>query len=150
MKNAEQLAQILFGKLNEKDYGTYIPYSEIEKELNLTRDLLLFARVIKLTRKKLQVEGKVLKTINNKGYQILKPQHVSGFVYRNNIQKGIKCFDSGKFIMEHLHTDLLSEERMKEFQEMSELLKNIQTNSKQVVSRSEYFKNKDKYNNIND
>jgi hypothetical protein len=146
-KSAEKIER-LYNFIVVKEYGDVILHREIEEIIGLSHELKQYSIYVKNAKDKLIKKSKVLKAIPGIGYQILKPNQVSGFTYRAYIHKALKSYDYSEFILENLNTKNLSEDRLQEFHDVQELNNKIKELSNRTIKESGYYSRKDYYDSL--
>ena len=137
-----------------KGYGATITYSELEKIFGLSiADELQFHKLktaMSHLKNYLINYGVVLKTIVGIGYYILKPKQISGYCYHTYIRKTEKLLNKSDMILHHLDKSVLSEIRIKEYNEVCTLNNDVSTSIEETIYSSDYEHNKEYYNNLDD
>ena len=78
------------------------------------------------------------------------PTQIASYTYRTYITKPRRAYEKAKRILEHTNTKNFSNERKQEHQEVTELNEMLSDVSLNIISESDYIKNKDSYDNIKD
>ena len=95
-------------------------------------------------------KGYLLKTITNVGYYIMKPKQIPNYVYRTYTLKTLRLIEKQGRILTHTETLDLSEQRKKENEEIKKLTEVTYEAIENSIFTSDYFKNKNIYDNLND
>ena len=139
--------------LNNKK-GTTILESALAEMLNYNIDdkdeYIKFKSTISRIKNFLIDYGYILKGISGVGYYILKSKQIPGHCYHTYIKKTEKLLDKSERILNHIDKTELSKEREQERQEVADLNLDLKQNIEYTINNSKYFKNKEKYDNLED
>lgn len=94
--------------------------------------------------------GYVLKSISGVGYYILKSKQIAGFCYHTYILKTERLLEKSDRILTHTDKTELSEVRTEEWNNINRLNGDVYENIDNTINSSEYWKNKEKYNSLED
>ena len=150
----EEVNQEVCDFILTKSYGETIPFEILCKMLGYNYDSeeetkKFKSRMCKI--KNILIDyGYVLKSISNVGYYILKPKQISGYCYRTYIDKTKRLLEKSEIILHNVDTKELTDVRKKEHTEMKTLNRDVYNKVGYVVTNSDYNKNKDYYNSLND
>lgn len=139
----------LFHFLNQKEYGEIIYHHEIENILEIKRELSKYGIYLKLVKDLLIPESKILKAIPGVGYQVLKPQQVSSFVYRKYIKRTLNMYNYSSEILSFLNRDGFDSDRENEYNDVKELNNTLKNTTQNIIEKSGYYSRKDYYDNLN-
>jgi hypothetical protein len=138
----------------DKNYGDTIPFEQLSKLLHYNLDneqeKRKFRSAMARVKNFLIDYGYVLKTITNVGYYILKPQHISSYCYRTYIDKTKVLLEKSERVLKHVDKTELSEDRLKEHSEMTDLNQQLYGEIGLIVEGSEYGKSRAYYNALED
>ena len=138
----------------DKNYGETIPFEQLSKLLHYNLDdeqeKRKFRSAMARVKNFLVDYGYILRTVTNVGYYILKPQHISGYCYRTYIDKTKVLLEKSERILKHVDKTELSEDRLKEYSEMTDLNQQLYGEIGLVVKGSEYGRNRAYYNSLED
>ena len=125
--------------------GKILRYNtEDEKEFKRFKSLM--ARI----KNALIDKGYLLKTITNVGYYIMKPKQIPNYVYRTYTLRTLRLIEKQDRILTHTETLNLNEQRKQENEEIKKLTKVTYEAIENSIFTSDYFKNKNIYDNLND
>lgn len=137
-----------------KEYGKTIKYTDLANKADLDiTDAVQYRKMIAMMKKVKEIlvnYGYVLKSIPNIGYYILKPKQVSGFAYRKYVAKIPKMLIKTEKILTNVDKKELSNERIKERNEVEELTKTLRENVETTIINSKYYSRKDYYKKLQD
>lgn len=150
IENSQELINKLFNLFITKEYGDLIYHSEVEKILGFDRSLNKYGIYVKQAKDRLVEHSKILKAIPGIGWQVLKPQQVSSFVYRQYIKKTLKIFDYSQNILFYLNKTGFSKDRLNEFQDVEELNDALKLKTQSIIQSSKYYSRIDYYNSLKD
>ena len=140
--------------IKEKGYGAVIGYEELGNIFGLSiNDELSFHRlktVVSHLKPILIEHGIVLKTILNVGYYILKPKQISGYCYHTYIRRTQNLLQKSEKILNHVDLSELSDIRLTEHKQVKALNKDVDNSIEMAIYRSDYEKNKEFYDNLQD
>lgn len=94
--------------------------------------------------------GYVLKRIAGVGYYILKSKQISGYCYHTYILKTLRLLEKSDKVLTHVDKTELSEIRTQEYNAVVRLNGDIYENIDDTINNSEYWKNKNKYESLED
>lgn len=151
-KNGESIEKInnLYAFISTKKYGDIIYHEQIERILNVQKELSKYGIYLKQVKDKLVSDSKILKAIPKIGYQILKPNQVSSYTYRKYMQRALKSYDYSQFILDNLETNNLTTNRKEEYNDVKMLNKKLKEVSEVTIKESKYYSRKDFYNNLDE
>ena len=137
-----------------KNYGDTLSYLELGKllgynaydelELHKLKDIMSHLKLILIDY------GYILKTVVGIGYYILKPKQVSGYCYHTYIRKTESLLNKSERILNHVDKGELSAIRTQEYTEVVKLNKDVSNSISQTIYKSDYEKNKEYYDNLQD
>lgn len=130
--------------LNE-ELGVMLQYNiEIEEEYHKYKQMMQSIKKFLLSR------GRVLKSIPNIGYYILKPSQVSQHCYRTYIKSASRLYDKSAYVLERTDKSELSDIRKEEINNMINLNKQLIENAYNTIQESTYYSRKHVYENLED
>lgn len=136
------------------DYGVTLPFDNLCQMFGLSYDDELerfkFKNIMAKVKNYLIEKGYILKTVAGVGYYILKPQHISGFVYHSYICKVDRTLEKSERILQHIDRTKLSEIRKREREQVALLNSELRNNISSQIFNSEYYENKGKYDQLDD
>lgn len=94
--------------------------------------------------------GYILKSISGVGYYILKSKQIAGHCYHTYIRKTEKLLNKNERILNHIDNTELSEIRKKEKKEVVELNNDLIENVSKTIEYSDYIKNRNEYESLED
>lgn len=148
IENSSDKINSLFNMFIQKKYGDLIYHSEIEAILGFDREVTKYGIYVRHAKDRLIQYSKVLKAIPGVGFQVLKPQQVSGYVYRKYIKRTLNLYNYSTDILGYLNKDGFSDVRMKEFNEVKELNDALREKTKSMIQESGYYSRKDYYDSL--
>lgn len=148
--NSTDLIEQLFNMFIQKQYGEIIYHTEIARILGFDKTESKYGIYVRKAKDRLIPYGKVLKSIPGVGFIVLKPQQVSGFVYRKYIKKTLNMYDKSEEILSYLQRDNFSEAREKEFQDVQKLNRDLQESTASMIQESGYYSRMDYYNSLDE
>ena len=146
--NSSDLINQVYNLFIQRNYGEMIYHSEVEKILGIKRDMTKYGIYVKKAKDKAVEKHRVLKSIPGVGWQVLKPQQVSGYTYRKYIKKALKMYDYSEFILEYVEEDKLGDTRKEEYEQVKELNNEMKKTSQQTIERSKYYSRIDYYESL--
>lgn len=136
------------------NYGSTIGFLQIAQILGYNLDDEREARKFKsrmaFIKNYLINYGYILKSISGVGYYILKPKQISGYCYHTYIKHTEDLLKKSDRILSHVDKDELSDIRKEEYNSVLLLNYDVFENIDSTIDASEYFKNKEKYDNLED
>lgn len=136
--------------IRTKEYGEVIYNQEISRRIGLNIELeehkKIFKNLMSKVKNVLIDYSYVLKSVNGKGYYILKPNQIPSFTYRTYITKPQRAYEKAKRILERTDKSKFNQLNEQEHQEVTELNNQMIEVSDYTIFNSNYYKNKDKYN----
>lgn len=152
-KNEDKTQQIMDIFL-ESDYGAMISYEEVNEVLMINLDdedeLKYMKNFVGKLKNALIDRGRVIQSVRNQGWYILKPQHIASYTYRNYIVKPQKAYKKADRILQRYDKRPLNEERIREYTDINNLNHKLQDFSENLINNSDYMKNRNKYNELKD
>lgn len=94
--------------------------------------------------------GIVLVSIRNVGYYILKPGQVSSHCYRTYVQSSRRLLGKSKYILDHIDSSGMSNDRLEEYQNFLNLNEQLIDEMSKTIESSKYYNRKSYYDNLND
>lgn len=94
--------------------------------------------------------GYVIKSIAGVGYYILKSKQISGYCYHTYILKTERLLEKSDRILTHTDQTELNEVRKEEYKNVNKLNQDVYENIDDTINASEHFKNKNKYDSLED
>lgn len=138
----------------DKDYGSTIEFTKLAEIMRFNiedeKEERRFKSVMARVKNILIDSGYVLKTITGVGYYILKPKHISSYCYRTYVDRTKRLLEKSERVLRHVDKTELSDIRLKEHREMTELNQELYGEIGLVVEGSEYGKNRAYYNSLKD
>lgn len=137
-----------------KDYGEVIPFEQLSKilhyNLELEKENRKFRSVMARIKNFLIDYGYILKTITNVGYYILKPKQIASYTYRTYIERPLNLFNKAERIPEHVDETELTNIRKQERNQVQDLNTTVKDIVEDIIHSSEYYRNKEQYDNMQD
>lgn len=132
--------------ISNKDYGALITFEELQKftSYDLSDELQSYifkSRIMPRVKERLIETGKVLKSIKNKGYYMLKPNQIKSYTYRTYIKRPLKQFQKADIILRNTDVKLLNN---KDF-ELHSLTINL---NNELIDKTNEIINKEQYSII--
>ena len=138
----------------DHDYGATIRFEDCAKILHYNiedeNEKRKFKGAMRRVRNFLIDRGYVLKAITGVGYYILKPKQISGYCYHTYIRKTEDLVNKSERILNHIDKSGLSSIRGKEYLEFRRLNLTIGEEMERMIFESEYFRNKNYYDSLED
>lgn len=148
-KNEMMIKDIIEFIKTKYDYGQMIFYEDITRRIGLNIEfeehMKLFKRLMSKVKNALIDYSYILKSVNGKGYYILKPNQISSFTYRTYILKPQKSYEKAKRILERTDKTDFQKLDKEEHEDVSELNSQMIEISNYTIYNSNYYKNKEKY-----
>lgn len=138
----------LFNFILQKKYGDIIYHKDIENVLELSRELRAYSGYLRMTKTRLIPKSLVLKAIPGIGYQILKPNQISSYTYRQYIKRTLNLYNYSELILDYVNTEALTNDRLQEYKDVKELNKKIKEMSQKTIKESKYYSRKDYYDSL--
>lgn len=138
----------LFNFISQKKYGDIIYHNEIENVLGISREMRKYSGYLKMAKTRLIQKSFVLKSIPGVGYQVLKPNQVSGYTYRQYIKRSLNLYNYSELILDYLDTQNLTNDRLQEYEDVKELNKSIKEISQKTIKESKYYLRKEYYDSL--
>jgi len=95
-------------------------------------------------------KGYILKSITGVGFYILKPKQISGYCYHTYVKRTQVLLEKSDRILTHVDISELSDIRKEEHSNMLKLNQSVSSGIFNNINNSEYEKNKDTYNSLDD
>lgn len=95
-------------------------------------------------------KGYVLKSISGVGYYILKSKQIAGYCYHKYILKTERILEKSDRILTHTDKTELNEIRTKEWNDVNKLNGDVYEAIDDAINVSDYWKNKENYDKLND
>lgn len=137
-----------------QNYGSSIRYEDISRRIGLNIEIeeqFEFLKKLVGSCKNILIDrGRILKNVGGLGWYILKPTQIASYTYRTCILKPQRAYDKAKRILEHTNTKNFSSKRKQEHQEVTELNDMLSEVSYNIILESDYYTNKNSYDNIKD
>lgn len=150
----KQNKQEVIGYILDKDYGTTLYHSDLCKRLGYNFDteeeFYKYKNMMNTIRRILLQYGRILRSVPNIGYYILKPSQISQHCYRTYIKGAARMFDKSEYVLERTDKTSLNEVRTEEINNMIKLTKSLIENSWNTIKESAYYSRKDYYDNLED
>lgn len=146
-KNSEKSDKLYFF-LKSKQYGEIVYHSELEEILGVSHNLNIYSGYLRNVKTKLVLHSKILKAIPGVGYQVLKPNQVSSYTYRQYINRTLNMYNFSEYILQNLDTSNLSKDRKDEYKEVSSLNDSLKQLSQKTIKESKYYSRKDYYDSL--
>lgn len=136
------------------DYGATLPFEKLCQMFGLSYEdeleRIKFKRQMAKVKNYLVEKGYILRTISGVGYYIMKPQHISGYVYHAYICKIDNTLNKSERILQHIDRTKLSEIRKREREQITYLNTELRNDIVEKILDSEYFNNKKQYDSLGD
>lgn len=137
----------------EHTYGQTLLNTELCRllgyNINDEHDFMKFKSMMGRIKHELINRGKVLKSVRD-GYYILKPQHVTSHCYRNYMRRSQRTLDKSLYVLNHIDTTELHNDRKEEYNNFKELNEKLSEMTEKMINNSKYYNRMDYYNSIND
>jgi len=137
-----------------KKYGETISLEICGKFLKYNigdeKELKKFKNLMNRIKNALIDKGYLLKTIPNVGYYIMKPKQIPNYVYRTYTLRTLRLIEKQDRILKHTDISDLNNERKKENEEIKVLTYTTYEAIETAIFQSDYFKNKNIYDELND
>lgn len=146
--NSSDLVNSLFNLFVVKKYGEMIYHTEIEKILGFNREVNKYGIYVKKAKDRLIEHSKVLKSIHGIGFIVLKPEQVSGYVYRKYIKRTLNLYNYSTEILDHLNTEDFGATRKQEYDEVKDLNDALKEKTSSIIQTSGYYSRMDYYNSL--
>ena len=150
----ENVRKTICDIFTSKNHGETVLYTDISREIGINIEIEEELKKLKMlvgsVKNILIDKGKVIKSISNLGWYILKPTQVASYTYRTCIIKPMKSYEKAKRILQHTNTINFNDERKKEYSDVKELNEMMSDVSLNIIQESDYFANKEHYDNIKD
>lgn len=140
----------LYTLIMSMNYGEIITHEEIERIIGYIRNTTKYTYIISKVKKQLIPNSRIIKSIPGKGYQLLKNEQVSGYVYRNYIVKAEERLEQGNTILDNLNTKGFGSARGAEFDDVRELSRDLKKTVKKKRIESQYYDRMTYYNSLED
>lgn len=135
-----------------KGYGQVITIQEISGILHVNAEIddeiVRIKNIVGSVKNYLIQNGRVLKSIKDVGYYILKPSQVSGYCYRTYVKGSMRMLDKSEFILDRTDKTELNQDRTEEINNMIKLNKNLIDNMWKTVKESGYYNRKAYYDSL--
>lgn len=92
--------------------------------------------------------GRVLKSISNVGYYILKPSQVSQHCYRTYIKHASRLYDKSAYVLDRTDKTELNQDRMEEITNMISLNQQLIDKVAATIHESAYYSRKAYYDSL--
>lgn len=146
--NSSDKIEQIYNLFIQKQYGDIVYHSEVEKILGFDRTVSKYGIYVKKAKDRLIEHSKVLKGIPGVGWQVLKPQQVSGFVYRKYIKKTLNMYNYSTEILNNLDKRNLTDVRIQEYNQVKELNSTLKNTTTNIIEESKYYSRKDYYDSL--
>lgn len=94
--------------------------------------------------------GYVIKSISGVGYYILKSKQIAGYCYHTYILKTERLLEKSDRILTHTDKTELNEIRTQEWNDVNKLNGDVYEAIDDAINVSDYWKNKENYDKLND
>lgn len=147
-QNKQEVIEFLLNK----EYGSTITNEELGRMLgyNINDDEEYHKYKAIMTRIKnfLLKYGRVLKSIPNIGYYILKPSQVSQHCYRTYIKSASRLYDKSAYVLDRTDKTELNETRKEEINNLIGLNKLLAETAENLIQESAYYSRKTYYDSL--
>lgn len=130
--------------LNE-ELGIMLGYN-IEDEEEFKK----YKNMMQSIKKFLLSKGRVLKSIPNLGYYILKPSQISKHCFNTYIKSASRLYDKSAYVLERTDKTGLNTTRMEEINNMISLNQQLIEKVENVITESTYYSRKTYYDSLED
>lgn len=138
----------------DSEYGTTLPHVKLASMLGYNiedeEEQYKYTLMMLNIKRFLLSKGRVLKSVPNVGYYILKPSQVSQHCYRTYIRSASRLYDKSAYVLERTDKTGLSDIRKEEITNMINLNKQLIESSWNVIKESAYYSRKDAYDSLED
>ena len=148
--NSSDKINEIFNMFVQKQYGQLIYHSEVENILGFDRTVTKYGIYVKKAKDRLVEYSKILKAIPGIGWQVLKPQQVSGYVYRKYIKRTLNMYNYNTDILNYLDKTDFSQARINEFNDVQQLNNDLREKTADMIQESGYYSRKDYYDSLGD
>ena len=148
--NSSDKINELFNMFVQKQYGEMIYHSEVSNILGFDRTQSRYGIYVRKAKDRLIEYSKVLKAIPGVGWQVLKPQQVSSYVYRKYIKRTLNMYNYSTDILNYLDKSNLSQTRLDEFNDVEQLNNELKEKTSNIIQESGYYSRKDYYDSLGD
>lgn len=130
-------------------YGNIIYYHDISRRIGLNIEdefgMKYLKRLMSKVKNILIDYSYVLRSINGKGWYILKPTQIPSYTYRTYITKPQKAYEKAKRILERTDKTKYLDINNQQYNEITKLNNDMIEVSDYTIFNSDYYKNKEKY-----
>lgn len=150
----KQYKQEVIEYLLDKEYGSTVTNEKLgnmlhynivdEEEYHKYKTMMAGIRAFLLRY------GRVLRSVPNIGYYILKPSQISQHCYRTYIKGASRLFDKSAYVLDRTDKTNLNETRTEEIQNMITLNKQLIDNTWNTIQESAYYSRKTVYDSLED
>lgn len=136
----------------DQNYGMTLYHSDLRKKLGYAFDdeeeFYKYKSMMGSIKRVLMSYGRILRSVPNVGYYILKPSQISQHCYRTYIKGASRLYDKSEYVLERTDKTGLNEVRTEEISNMITLTKDLIEKSWNAIQESAYYSRKDYYDNL--
>jgi hypothetical protein len=148
----KQYKQEVIEYILEKPYGVTIGHEQLASMLHYNIDdeeeYHKYKTLMQSIKNWLLGRGRVLRSVPNVGYYILKPSQVSQHCYRTYIKSAGRLYDKSAYVLDRTDKTELSDIRKEEIHNMIQLNKQLIDNAWNTIQESAYYSRKQVYDNL--
>ena len=137
-----------------QSYGTTLYHNDLCKKLGYNfeteEEFYKYKSMMGSIKRVLTSYGRILRSVPNVGYYILKPSQISQHCYRTYIKGAARMYDKSEYVLERTDKTELNEVRTEEINNMIALTKDLIKKSWDSIQESAYYSRKDYYDNLED
>ena len=135
-----------------QSYGTTLHNTVLAKKLGYAFDddeeYKKYKSMMASIKRALVSYGRILRSIPNVGYYILKPSQISQHCYRTYIKSASRLYDKSEYVLDRTDKTELNEIRIEEINNIITLTKTLIEKSWSTIKESAYYSRKDYYDNL--
>ncbi len=128
--------------ISKKNYGETLTFQElnnfIHEDLSDEYGKNKFKRIMRKVKEALYKEGYVLRSVNNVGYYILKPNQIAGYTYRTFIRKPLNSLYKAQIILDYTKKDGLNTKQKERHNRTVKLNESLIYANTQILEDNEY------------
>ena len=148
----KQYKQEVIEYLLDKEYGSTVTNEHLGNMLHYNIDdedeYKKYKSIMAGIKNFLLRYGRVLRSVPNVGYYILKPSQISQHCYRTYIKSASRLYDKSAYVLDRTDKTELNQDRMEEITNMLSLNQQLINKVAQTIHESTYYSRKSYYDSL--
>lgn len=144
-----EMEEIAIQFMETHNFGDVVKYDYFERMFGTDKEEVEYYLKMKVLREVLADFGCILDSIMNKGYKIVEPRNIAGFVYRKYARTSLNRLQKGLKIMNSIDRSLLTEEEKEKHNEFEKILTTLCKDNENTLLTSQALLNATKQKELN-